>query len=220
MLDRIAGTSFYISRRVGAQRQITATHRRLTVCCGSTSSGSSVIRRYTSSFFRRLESSAMSCRRLSAQAAPRSSRVLTACMVLHRLPQLVVWGHHMFVSGMSPFSATVVLGSDDVHHDSVDHLDADAGYSRSMARKSDFRHPRFFLWDFFRVFVSGGIGGFFLAQPSIDILSARNVFRCRPLPFHDGGMSAVSAISRAPITGSRNDWPHDERDPREGSLLA
>jgi cytochrome c oxidase subunit I len=80
----------------------------------------------------------------------------------------VVWGHHMFMSGMSPYSAfafsimTMLIGVPSaiktfnwlgtIHHGRV-----------------RFQTPMLFGIGFVSLFVSGGLSGPFLAQPVLDI---------------------------------------------------
>ncbi len=79
-----------------------------------------------------------------------------------------VWGHHMFLSGMNPLSATlfsvptliITIPGDD-RHAAVDRHDLRRAGSDSPRRRCSAS-------GFVSVFVSGGISGFFLAQPSID----------------------------------------------------
>ena len=98
-----------------------------------------------------------------------SSRVIIYSMVSIAFLSYMVYGHHMFVSGMNPFSslafsfptlaitipATIIvliwIGS-------------------LYGSKLRINSASLFALGFVSMFVSGGISGFFLAQPSIDIL--------------------------------------------------
>ncbi len=98
-----------------------------------------------------------------------SSRVIIYSMVSIAFLSYMVYGHHMFVSGMNPFSslafsfptlaitipATIIvliwIGS-------------------LYGSKLRINSASLFALGFISMFVSGGISGFFLAQPSIDIL--------------------------------------------------
>jgi len=94
-------------------------------------------------------------------------RVLIACMFAIGGLSYTVWGHHMFLSGMNPVSATLF---------SVPTLIITIPATVSVllwigtlygARIRPTTAALFCL-GFISVFVSGGISGFFLAQPSID----------------------------------------------------
>ncbi|MFI5102332.1 MAG: cbb3-type cytochrome c oxidase subunit I [Terriglobales bacterium] len=79
----------------------------------------------------------------------------------------VVWGHHMFVSGMSPYMAmvfsvpTLIITIPSVIVVLVFAFSLYGGNIR-------FTTPMLFCLGFISLFVSGGIGGFFLAQPAVD----------------------------------------------------
>jgi cytochrome c oxidase subunit I len=79
----------------------------------------------------------------------------------------MVWGHHMFVSGMNPFSAnlfsvpTLVIT---IPATILTLLLTASIYGGKMR----FDTPALFCLGFISVFISGGISGFYLAQPSLD----------------------------------------------------
>ncbi len=50
-------------------------------------------------------------------------RAAVGSMIAIGFLSYMVWGHHMFVSGMNPFSADSVLRSDADHHHPGDHPD-------------------------------------------------------------------------------------------------
>lgn len=79
-----------------------------------------------------------------------------------------VWGHHMFVSGMSPFSSipfsilTIVI--------SIPAGVLAVTWLGTLWRgKILFHSPMLFALGFVSYFVTGGIGGLFLGQPFIDV---------------------------------------------------
>ena len=98
-----------------------------------------------------------------------SHRVMIYCMGAIAVLSYMVYGHHMFVSGMNPFSslafsfptlvitipATIVvlilLGS-------------------IWGSRLRINSASLFALGFISMFVRGGVSGFFLAQPSIDIM--------------------------------------------------
>jgi cytochrome c oxidase subunit 1 len=80
----------------------------------------------------------------------------------------MVWGHHMFMSGMSPYSAftfsilTMAIG--------VPSAIKTFNWLGTIRRGSlRFTTPMLFAIGFVSLFVSGGISGPFLAQPVLDI---------------------------------------------------
>jgi cytochrome c oxidase subunit 1 len=95
-------------------------------------------------------------------------RAAVGCMIATGFLSYMVWGHHMFVSGMSPFSAnlfsvpTLVIT---IPMTILTLLLICSVYGAKMR----FTSASLFCLGFISVFISGGISGFFLAQPSIDI---------------------------------------------------
>jgi cytochrome c oxidase subunit I len=79
-----------------------------------------------------------------------------------------VWGHHMFLSGMSPFSAmtfsvpTLVIT---IPAAIVCLIWIGSVYGSRLRLHT----PGLFAVGFISVFVTGGLSGFFLAQPSLDV---------------------------------------------------
>jgi cytochrome c oxidase subunit I len=80
----------------------------------------------------------------------------------------MVWGHHMFMSGMSPYSAfafsilTMAIG--------VPSAIKTFNWLGTLLRaRIRFAPPMLFAIGFVSLFVSGGISGPFLAQPVLDI---------------------------------------------------
>jgi cytochrome c oxidase subunit 1 len=95
-------------------------------------------------------------------------RASVGCMIAIGFLSYMVWGHHMFVSGMNPFSAnlfsvpTLIIT---IPATILTLLLIGTVYGAKMR----FTTPALFCIGFVSVFISGGISGFFLAQPSIDI---------------------------------------------------
>jgi cytochrome c oxidase subunit 1 len=98
-----------------------------------------------------------------------SQRVLIYCMGALAVLSYMVYGHHMFVSGMNPYSSlafsfptlaitipatiTVLIWTFSLY-----------------GSKLRINAASLFALGFISMFVSGGVSGFFLAQPSIDIM--------------------------------------------------
>ncbi len=94
-------------------------------------------------------------------------RVIIGCMVAVGFLSYTVWGHHMFLSGMNPFSAT--LFSIPTLIITIPATIATLLWIGTVyGGKIRFTAAALFCLGFISVFVSGGISGFFLAQPSID----------------------------------------------------
>jgi len=92
---------------------------------------------------------------------------MTGCTIAIGTLSFLVWGHHMFVSGMNPFSAmTFSLPTLIITLPS-----AIAGLlliGTLYGAKMRFKTAGLFCVAFISVFVTGGLTGFFLAQPSLD----------------------------------------------------
>ena len=79
-----------------------------------------------------------------------------------------VWGHHMFVSGMSPYSAfafsilTMTIGVPSA-------IKTFNWLGTLWGGKIQFHCPMLFALGFVSLFVTGGLSGLFLAQPSLDL---------------------------------------------------
>ena len=95
------------------------------------------------------------------------SRALIGCMVAIGFLSYMVWGHHMFVSGMNPFSAllfsvpTLIIT---IPSTIVVLLWLGTLYGARMR----YTTAGLFCVGFISVFTTGGLSGFFLAQPSLD----------------------------------------------------
>ncbi len=79
----------------------------------------------------------------------------------------MVWGHHMFVSGMSPYSGfafsvlTMAIGVPSA-------IKTFNWLGTLWNAKIQFTSPMMFALGFVSLFVSGGLSGLFLAQPAVD----------------------------------------------------
>ena len=80
----------------------------------------------------------------------------------------MVWGHHMFVSGMSPYSAfafsllTMSIGVPSA-------IKTFNWLGTLWGARIRFATPMLFAIGFVSLFVTGGVSGLFLAQPSLDL---------------------------------------------------
>jgi cytochrome c oxidase subunit 1 len=80
----------------------------------------------------------------------------------------IVWGHHMFMSGMSPYSSmafsitTLAVGVPSA-------IKTFNWLATLWGGRIRFRTPMLFSLGFVSLFVSGGVTGMLLAQPAVDI---------------------------------------------------
>src|SRR3984957_2458041 len=98
-----------------------------------------------------------------------SHRVLVYSMGALAVLSYMVYGHHMFVSGMNPFSSlafsfpTLVI--------TIPSTIVVLMWLGSLyGAKLRINAASLFALGFISMFISGGVSGFFLAQPSIDIM--------------------------------------------------
>jgi cytochrome c oxidase subunit 1 len=94
-------------------------------------------------------------------------RTMIGCSIAIGFLSFLVWGHHMFVSGMNPFSAIVFSLPTLI----ITIPSAIAGLlwiGTLYGAKMRFTTAGLFCIAFVSVFVTGGLAGFFLAQPSLD----------------------------------------------------
>jgi cytochrome c oxidase subunit 1 len=98
-----------------------------------------------------------------------SHRVLIYSMAALAFLSYMVYGHHMFVSGMNPFSSIVFSFPTlaiTIPSTIIVLIWIGSLYGANLRINS----ASLFALGFVSLFVSGGVSGFFLAQPSIDIL--------------------------------------------------
>src|SRR5260370_21148017 len=96
------------------------------------------------------------------------AKVIIYSMISIGFLSYMVWGHHMFVSGMNPFSSllfsfptlTITIPATIMTLIWLGSL-----YGANIRVTS----ATLFALGFVSMFVSGGVSGFFLAHPSIDI---------------------------------------------------
>src|ERR1700687_4446409 len=98
-----------------------------------------------------------------------SHRVIIGCMASIAILSYMVYGHHMFVSGMNPFSSlafsfpTLIITIPAT-------IIVLMWFGSLYGSKLRINTASLFALGFISMFVSGGVSGFFLAQPSIDIM--------------------------------------------------
>jgi len=97
-----------------------------------------------------------------------SHKVVIYCMMSIGFLSYMVWGHHMFLSGMNPFSALVFSFPTlliTIPATIMTLIWLGSLYGSNLRINS----ASLFSLGFISMFVAGGVSGFFLAQPSIDI---------------------------------------------------
>src|SRR5467141_3904234 len=97
-----------------------------------------------------------------------SHKVIIACLGAIAFLSYMVYGHHMFLSGMSPFTA-LVFSFPTLVITIPATIIVLIWIGSLYGSKLRINSASLFALGFISMFVSGGISGFFLAQPSIDI---------------------------------------------------
>src|SRR5271156_3639564 len=165
ILDRTAGTSFFIPAGLVVADKLQA-H----------SGGSPLLWQHLFWFFGHpevyiaiLPSMGIVCTILPAFARKPllGPRAVVGSLIAIGFFSYMVWGHHMFVSGMNPFSAdlfsvpTLIIT---IPATILTLLLIGTVYGSKMR----FTTAALFCLGFISVFISGGLSGFFLAQPALD----------------------------------------------------
>jgi cytochrome c oxidase subunit 1 len=97
-----------------------------------------------------------------------SHKVVIHCMIAIGFLSYMVWGHHMFVSGMNPFSSLVFSFPTLVITIPATILTL-IWIGSLYGSRLQINAASLFALGFVSMFVSGGVSGFFLAQPSLDV---------------------------------------------------
>src|SRR5712692_3974224 len=166
LLDRMAGTSFFLPAGLVVNEQI-LNHK----------GGSPLLWQHLFWFFGHPEVylALLPAMRLCSQLVSVFSRqpifgykVMVYAMLSIGLLGFMVWGHHMFMSGMSPYSAfafsimTMAIGVPSA-------IKTFNWLGTLWGGRIRLASPMLFAIGFVSLFVSGGISGPFLAQPTLDI---------------------------------------------------
>jgi cytochrome c oxidase subunit 1 len=116
-------------------------------------------------------------------------KAMVYAMLAIGLLGFMVWGHHMFMSGMSPYSAfafsvmTMAIGVPSA-------IKTFNWLGTLWGARIRFQSPMLFAIGFVSLFVSGGLSGPFLAQPVLDIQLHDTYF----VPAHFHLIMGVAAI--------------------------
>jgi cytochrome c oxidase subunit 1 len=122
-------------------------------------------------------------------------KVIAGCMLVIGFLSFVVWGHHMFVSGMSPFSGflfsipTIIISLPAT-------ITTLLWLGTLLGGRLHFNTSMMFCLAFISTFVTGGLGGILLAHPPIDSYLHATYFVVGHLHMVMG-VSAVFAIFAA-----------------------
>ena len=122
----------------------------------------------------------------------------------------MVWGHHMFVSGMSPYSGfafsvlTMSIGVPSA-------IKTFNWLGTLWGGKIQFKTPMLFAIGFVSLFVSGGLSGLVSRAARGGQPAARHVLRGRSLPPGDGRRRHLRNFRRHLFLVPENVRPHDER---------
>src|SRR5262249_21155970 len=167
LLDRVAGTSFFIPGGLVITDQVVTWHK----------GGSPLLWQHLFWFFGHpevyiaiLPGMGLVSHLLStfSRKPVFGYRAMVGAMIAIGALGFMVWGHHMFVSGMNPFAAfafslmTMVIG--------VPSAIKTFNWLGTMWRGSlQMTVPMMFAIGFVSVFVTGGLSGPILAQPALDM---------------------------------------------------
>ncbi|HEX8815293.1 MAG TPA: cbb3-type cytochrome c oxidase subunit I [Terriglobales bacterium] len=105
----------------------------------------------------------------SMRRPPLSHRVLVYSMGLLGVLSYMVYGHHMFVSGMNPVSS-LAFSFPTLLITIPSTIVVLIWLGSLYGSKLQINSASLFALGFISMFISGGVSGFFLAQPSVDIM--------------------------------------------------
>ncbi len=167
LLDRLAGTSFFVPAGLLINDTIVANHK----------GGSPLLWQHLFWFFGHpevyiaiLPGMGLTSQLLAtfSRKAVFGYRAMVYAILAIGFLGFLVWGHHMFTSGMSPYSAmafatlTMVIGVPSA-------IKTFNWLGTVWNGKIRFTTAMLFALGFVSVFVSGGVSGLFLGQPALDL---------------------------------------------------
>ena len=138
-----------------------------------------------------------------------SSRVIIYSMVSIAFLSYMVYGHHMFVSGMNPFSS-IVFSFPTLVITIPATIIVLIWIGSLYGSKLRINTASLFALGFISMFVSGGISGFFLAQPSLDVMLHATYFVVGTLPPGDGCGRTIRHLRRDLLLVFQSDRQNDE----------
>ena len=131
----------------------------------------------------------------------------------------MVYGHHMFVSGMNPFSS-LAFSFPTLMITIPSTIIVLIWIGSLYGSKLRINRASLFALGFISMFISGGVSGFFLAQPSIDIMLHATYFVVGHFHMVMARGGDLRHLLRNLFLVPQDDRPHDERNPGQDSLLA
>jgi cytochrome c oxidase subunit 1 len=167
LLDRVAGTSFFIPGGLVITDQVITWHK----------GGSPLLWQHLFWFFGHpevyiaiLPGMGVASHLLStfARKPVFGYRAMVGAICAIGFLGFCVWGHHMFISGMSPYSAfafsmlTMTIGVPSA-------IKTFNWLGTLWGGKIEFNCAMLYALGFVSLFVSGGLSGLFLAQPALDL---------------------------------------------------
>ena len=130
----------------------------------------------------------------------------------------MVWGHHMFMSGMSPYSAfafsimTMAIGVPSA-------IKTFNWLGTIRGGRIRFQTPMLYAIGFVSLFVSGGLSGPFLAQPVLDIPLHDTAFVVGHFHLIMGVAAIFGMFAGNLLLVPQDVRPHDEREMGTGTFL-
>ena len=136
-------------------------------------------------------------------------RVMAAMLVAIGLLGLVVWGHHMFVSGMNPYAGTAfALTTMAIAVPST--VEVLGWLTMLWGGSLRLRTPMLFALGFLSFFIAGGLTGPDPGPTGARCLSAQHVLRSRALSPRDGHGWSLLDFRRHLLLVSPDDRSPDE----------
>ena len=217
LLDRTAGTSFFLPAGLMISDQIIANHK----------GGSPLLWQHLFWFFGHPEVyiAILPGMGVTSQMLSTFSRkpifgykAMVYAILSIGFLGFLVWGHHMFMSGMNPYSAmafsmlTMCIGVPSA-------IKTFNWIGTLWGGKIHFTTAMMFALGFVSLFVTGGVSGIFLGQPALDLYFHDTYF----VVGHFHMIMGVAAIFGM-FAGTFYWFPkmfgtHDERDARQAPLL-
>ena len=131
----------------------------------------------------------------------------------------LVWGHHMFMSGMNPYSAmafsilTMCIGVPSA-------IKTFNWIGTLWGGKIHFDTAMMFALGFVSLFVTGGVSGIFLGQPALDLYFHDTYFVVGHFHMIMGVAAIFGMFAGTFYWFPKSHRPHDERDAGQDPLLS
>ncbi len=223
LLDRLAGTSFFIPGGLYISGLLSGTDERFPMHTG----GSPILWQHLFWFFGHPEVYIAILPGMGATSHILATfarkpvfgyRAMVFAIFAIGLLGFFVWGHHMFISGMSPYSAmtfsilTLSIGVPSA-------VKTFNWLGTLWGGRIRFTTAMLFAIGFVSLFVAGGITGLVLGSDFARPADARHLLRYGALPPGDGCGIDLRHVCRHLFLVPEDVWPDDEREARQDSLL-